>query len=35
MDVKYNEIVEFIDSNYRNPLHHRIEVHNMQNWLKG
>lgn len=33
--TKYNEVVEFIDSNHRNPSRHRIEEHDMLNWLKA
>lgn len=31
--AKYNEVVEFIQTNHRNPSRHRIEDHNMINWL--
>ena len=33
--TKYNEVVEFIQTNHRNPSKHRIEEHNMLNWLKA
>jgi len=33
--AKYNEVVEFIKTNHRNPSRHRIEDHNMLNWLKA
>ena len=33
--TKYNEVVEFIESNHRNPSRHRIEEHDMLNWLKA
>lgn len=33
--VKYNEVVEFIETNHHNPSKHRIEEHNMLNWLKA
>ena len=33
--VKYNEVVEFIMKNKRNPSRHRIEEHNMLNWVKA
>ena len=33
--AKYNEVVEFIQTNHRNPSRHRIEDHNMLNWLKA
>ena len=32
--LKYNEVVEFINTNHRNPSRHRIEEHDMLNWLK-
>ena len=33
--TKYNEVVEFIETNHRNPSRHRIEEHDMLNWLKA
>ncbi len=33
--LKYNEVVEFIQTNHRNPSRHRIEEHDMLNWLKA
>ena len=33
--LKYNEVVEFINTNHRNPSKHRIEEHAMLNWLKA
>ena len=33
--LKYNEVVEFINTNHRNPSRHRIEEHDMLNWLKA
>ena len=32
--LKYNEVVGFIEANKRNPSKHRIEEHDMLNWLK-
>lgn len=32
---KYNEVVEFINTNHRNPSRHRIEDHDYLNWLKA
>lgn len=32
---KYNEVVEFINTNHRNPLRHRIEDHDFLNWVKA
>ena len=33
--TKYNEVVAFIDANKRNPSRHRIEEHDMLNWVKA
>lgn len=33
--LRYNEVMEFININRRNPSKHRIEEHNMLNWLKA
>ena len=33
--LKYKEVVEFIESNHRNPSKHRIEEHDMLNWVKA
>ena len=33
--VRYLEVVEFIEKNHRNPSRHRIEEHDMLNWLKA
>ena len=32
---RYNELVEFINTNHRNPSRHRIEEHDMLNWVKA
>lgn len=32
---RYNEVVSFIETNHRNPSRHRIEEHDMLNWLKA
>jgi hypothetical protein len=32
---KYNEVMDFVETSYRNPLRHRIEEHDMLNWLKA
>lgn len=34
LKAKYNEVVEFIETNHRNPSKHRIEEHDMLNWVK-
>lgn len=31
---RYKEVVDFIETNHRNPSKHRIEEHDMLNWLK-
>jgi len=33
--AKYNEVFEYIRTNHRNPSRHRIEDHDMLNWLKA
>ncbi len=33
--AKYNEVVDFIETNHRNPSRHRIEEHDMLNWVKA
>ena len=33
--TKYNEVIEFMETNHRNPSRHRIEEHDMLNWLKA
>lgn len=32
---RYEEVVEFIENNHRNPSRHRIEEHDMLNWVKA
>ena len=32
---KYNEVMDFIETNHRNPSRHRIEDHDMLNWMKA
>ncbi len=33
--TRYNEVKNFIEENHRNPSKHRIEEHDMLNWLKA
>ena len=33
--LKYNEVKVFIETNHRNPSKHRIEEHDMLNWVKA
>ena len=32
---RYDEVIDFIETNHRNPSRHRIEEHDMLNWLKA
>ena len=32
--TRYNEVKGFIEENHRNPSKHRIEEHDMLNWVK-
>jgi len=32
--TKYNQVKSFIETNHRNPSRHRIEEHDMLNWVK-
>ena len=32
---RYEEVVDFIKTNHRNPSKHRIEEHDMLNWVKA
>ena len=32
---RYQEVVNFIETNHRNPSRHRIEEHDLLNWLKA
>ena len=33
--ARYNEVKSFIETNRRNPSRHRIEEHDMLNWVKA
>ena len=33
--VRYNEVMGFLEENHRNPSRHRIEEHDMLNWLEA
>lgn len=33
--TRYNEVKEFIEREQRNPSKHRIEEHDMLNWIKA
>ena len=32
---KYKEVMDFMETYHRNPSRHRIEEHDMLNWLKA
>ena len=32
---RYQEVMDFVMTNHRNPSKHRIEEHDMLNWLKA
>jgi len=32
--ARYNEVMGFLEENHRNPSKHRIEEHDLLNWLK-
>ena len=33
--IRYEEVIAFIENNHRNPSRHRIEEHDMLNWVKA
>ena len=33
--IRYTEVINFIETNHRNPSKHRIEEHDMLNWIKA
>ena len=33
--IRYNEVKSFIEVNRRNPSRHRIEEHDLLNWVKA
>ena len=33
--TRYNQVKSFIETNHRNPSRHRIEEHDMLNWVKA
>ena len=33
--ANYEEVVDFIEANHRNPSKHRLEEHDMLNWVKA
>jgi hypothetical protein len=32
---KYQDVMEFMENNHRNPSRHRFEDHELLNWLKA
>lgn len=34
-EIRYKEVKSFIETNHRNPSKHRIEEHDMLNWVKA
>jgi len=34
-NIRYNEVMTFIETNKRNPSKYRVEEHDMLNWLKA
>ena len=32
--ARYNEVMGFMEKNHRNPSRHRLEEHDMLNWVK-
>lgn len=33
--IRYQEVMDFIEQNHRNPSKHRVEEHLMLNWIKA
>ena len=33
--VKYQDVIDFLEENHRNPSKHRLEEHDYLNWLKA
>ena len=33
--IRYQEVIDFIEKNHRNPSKHRLEEHDMLNWMKA
>jgi hypothetical protein len=33
-NLRYQEVIDFIEINHRNPSKHRLEEHDMLNWVK-
>lgn len=33
--AKYSKVMDFMETNHRNPSRHRLEEHDLLNWLKA
>lgn len=33
--IRYNEVIGFLKENHRNPSKHRLEEHDILNWIKA
>jgi len=33
--IRYQEVIGFIEKNHRNPSKHRLEEHDMLNWMEA
>ena len=34
-NLRYQEVIDYIETNHRNPSKHRLEEHDMLNWVKA
>jgi hypothetical protein len=34
-EQKYQEVIDFIENNHRNASRHRLEEHDLLNWMKA
>lgn len=34
-NIRYQEVIELVQTNHRNPSRHRIEEHDILNWCKA
>lgn len=34
-NIRYQEVIELVQTNHRNPSRHRIEEHDILNWYKA
>ena len=33
-NIRFQDVIDFIETNHRNPSKHRLEEHDMLNWVK-